>query len=110
MGHLYSTRVHSRYAGALQASRAKGIRQRARPRVGHPRPSRVAKGCVTYQERASSDEEAALLDGETNNGTSVFISQPGPLPKNTWADKYALPTLTKDLESLLCWGSFSETS
>ena len=98
--HPFGSTVRSRYARALQAK--VGTKQKARIGTVRPRPSRLAKARIAYQERASSEDEKP--GPEMTNGTPVFISQPGPLPRNTLADKYALTTLTKALKHLSCWG------
>ena len=94
--HLFGTKVQGRYAGAMQAKT--GTKQKARIGTVRPRPSRLAKARMAYQERASSEDEKPWP--EMTNGTPVFISQPGPLPRNTLADKYVLTTLTEDLGHL----------
>lgn len=103
---LCSTKVQSKYVAALQAGHAKGAKQKSRLGAVRNRPPRVAKPRNIYQERASLDEAAALDNGkqglEMKDGASVFVSQPRPLPRNTLADKYALPALTKDFKSLKC--------
>ena len=103
---MCSTKVQSRYVAALQAGHAKGAKQKSRLGTVRNRPPRVAKPRNIYQERASLDEAAALDNGkhglEMGDGASVFVSQPQPLPRNTLADKYALPALTKAFKSLEC--------
>ena len=103
---MCSRKVQSKHVAALQAGHAKGAKQISRLGAVRNRGPRVAKPRNMYQERASLDEAAALDNGkhglEMKDGASVFVTQPRPLPRNTLADKYALPALTKIFKSLKC--------